>query len=55
VIEVDGVVQATDEIALKDDGAEHQVRVVLGESRRPAPADEAQPEAARNSERDVLT
>jgi cyclic beta-1,2-glucan synthetase len=47
VIEVDGVRQATDEIALKDDGAEHQVRVVLGERPRPTPADEEQPEATK--------
>jgi cyclic beta-1,2-glucan synthetase len=29
-VEVDGVLQASDEVALKDDGASHQVRIVLG-------------------------
>ncbi|MGB8511113.1 MAG: protein ndvB, partial [Pyrinomonadaceae bacterium] len=31
VVEVDGTAQTSDEIALADDGATHQVRVVLGE------------------------
>lgn len=53
LIEADGVAQATDEIALTDDGAEHRVRVVRGESRKAA--DEEQPEATRNYERDLLT
>jgi cyclic beta-1,2-glucan synthetase len=29
-VEVDGVLQASGEVALKDDGASHQVRIVLG-------------------------
>ncbi|PYS94298.1 MAG: hypothetical protein DMF64_01530 [Acidobacteria bacterium] len=52
-IEVDGVPQPADEVALKDDGAEHQVHVVMGE-RAPAPADETQAATSKQHERDVL-
>jgi cyclic beta-1,2-glucan synthetase len=57
-VEVDGVPQASDEVALKDDGAEHRVRIVLGE-RVSAPTDPedsqdiTQPEALGH-ERDVF-
>jgi cyclic beta-1,2-glucan synthetase len=55
-VEVDGAAQTSDEIALTDDGAEHQVRIVLGE-REPAPADEQPVEVTQGSSsaRDTLT
>jgi cyclic beta-1,2-glucan synthetase len=46
-VEVDGVPQAEDEIALKDDGAKHRVRIVLGEQ-LPAPEDEMRVEATQD-------
>ncbi|HEX7312640.1 MAG TPA: glucoamylase family protein [Pyrinomonadaceae bacterium] len=47
-VEVDGVVQGTDDIPLADDGARHAVRVVLGE-RRHAPEAERAAESGRAS------
>ena len=39
-VEVDGEVQTTNDIPLRDDGARHSVRVVLGERVSPQPEDE---------------
>ena len=50
-LEVDGVAQGTDDLPLADDGARHNVRVVLGE-RRPAP--DAQQRAAEGGRAPLL-
>jgi len=45
-VEVDGVMQPSGEVALKDDGARHEVRVVLGEPKA-MPEGELRAEAAQ--------
>jgi cyclic beta-1,2-glucan synthetase len=48
-VEVDGAAQGVDEVALRDDGARHQVRIVLGEREEVAPVDELSVETTRDS------
>jgi len=46
-VELDGAVQADDDVPLTDDGQTHEVRVVLGE--KPAPAEKVEPESETTS------